>query len=197
MLEETDRLTRLVGSLLILSRKDSGSCSLKHELTDLSALATDVTDCLHVLAEEKDQKLRLEAMGPVYADVDPETMRQALINLLDNAIKYTPSNGEIRVVVGKTPEGEASLEVIDNGPGIAAKHHDKIFDRFYRVDKGRSREVGGTGLGLSIARWAVEANNGRLEFESEEGRGSDFRIVLPIATGHAPEIPTMKGKTEK
>jgi len=180
MLEEADRLTKLVDSLLTLSRADSGAHSLNRAATDLGAFAADVTDCLHVLAEEKGQELTLEASEPVYAEVDSTTLRQALINLLDNAIKYTPCNGTIRVVVGKTPEGEALLEVIDNGPGIPREHHDKIFDRFYRVDKGRSREVGGTGLGLSIARWAVEINNGRLEFESEEGRGSTFCILLPI-----------------
>jgi signal transduction histidine kinase len=127
--------------------------------------------------------LGLEAPGPIYIEVDPATIRQALINLLDNAIKYTPCNGEIRVVLGRTPQGEAVLDVIDNGPGIPREHQDKIFDRFYRVDKGRSREVGGTGLGLSIARWAVEVNDGRIELESVEGQGSDFRIVLPVYNG--------------
>ncbi|MDD5285514.1 MAG: ATP-binding protein [Desulfuromonadaceae bacterium] len=183
MLEEADRLTRLVDSLLILSRADGGSCRLNRESTDLCELASNVTEWLNVLAEEKLQTLSLVAASPVYVNVDPETMRQALINLLDNAIKYTPLNGEIRVVVGTTPEGEALLEVIDNGPGIPPEHHDKIFDRFYRVDKGRSREVGGTGLGLSIARWAVEVNNGRLEFESKVGCGSGFRILLPASNG--------------
>ncbi len=188
MLEEADRLTRLVDSLLTLSRADNGSHNLHRESTDLRQLAKEVTDCLHVLAEEKSQRLELESTSPVYVTIDPETMRQALTNLLDNAIKYTTCNGEIRVVVGTNPEGEASLEVIDNGPGIAQEHRDKIFERFYRVDKGRSREVGGAGLGLSIARWAVEANNGRLEFESKEGGGSDFRILLPITTGQGPDI---------
>ena len=197
MLEEADRLTRLVGSLLTLSRADNDSHSLHRETADLSQLAKEVTDCLHVLAEEKSQRLELDSTSPVYVTVEPETMRQALTNLLDNAIKYTPCNGEIRVVVGKSPEGEASLEVIDNGPGIPLEHRDKIFERFYRVDKGRSREVGGAGLGLSIARWAVEANSGRLEFESEEGGGSDFRILLPITTGQDPDIPNPKGKQEK
>jgi signal transduction histidine kinase len=98
--------------------------------------------------------------------------------LLDNAIKYTPVHGEIRLAVGKSADGAAIVEVTDNGPGIAPEDHALVFERFYRVDKSRSVERG-AGLGLSIAKWAVEANGGRVELESVAGRGSTFRIVLP------------------
>lgn len=179
MLEETDRLTRLVDSLLTLSRADAGTVPFDRERTDLAALAAEVSDCLQVLAEEKEQTLTVTAPVTVYAEADRATLRQALINLLDNAIKYTPTGGHIRVTVGTTPEGEATIAVSDDGPGIGAEHREKIFERFYRVDKGRSREVGGAGLGLSIAQWAVKANNGRLELTSKEGRGCTFSIVLP------------------
>lgn len=179
MLEEADRLAKLVDSLLTLSRADSGMMPFSRELTDLTALAADVTECLRVLAEEKEQSLILEAMEAVFAEVDRTTMRQALINLVDNAIKYAPQNGHIRMVARRNVAGEAIIEVIDDGPGIPKEHQARIFDRFYRVDKGRSRDMGGAGLGLAITRWAVEVNNGRIELESEEGRGSTFRIMLP------------------
>ncbi len=180
MLEETDRLTKLVDSLLTLSRADSGIAPLHRESTDLNMLAAEVADCLQVLAEEKEQSLILDVAEPVFAQVDRATLRQALINLMDNAIKYTPRKGHIRVTVRRTAKDEAMIEVTDDGPGISKEHRDKIFDRFYRVDKGRSREMGGTGLGLAITRWAVEVNDGRIELESEEGQGSIFRVVLPI-----------------
>lgn len=179
MLEETDRLTRLVDSLLTLSRADAGSVVFTRERTDLAALTTEVAECLQVLAEEKAQTLIVSTPAPRYSEVDRTTLRQALINLLDNAIKHTPERGQIQVDVGSTALNESVIAVSDNGPGIAPEHWDKIYERFYRVDKGRSREVGGAGLGLSIARWAVEANQGRLELVSSEGRGCTFRIVLP------------------
>jgi heavy metal sensor kinase len=179
MLEETDRLTRLVDSLLTLSRSDAGSVLFSKEQIDLSALTAEVGDCLHVLAEEKEQTLTITSPSPLHIDADRTTLRQALINLLDNAIKYTPGGGTIKVTVGKTPANEPFIAVNDNGPGIAPEHQNMVYERFYRIDKGRSREVGGAGLGLSIARWAVEANNGRLELESSAGRGCTFRIVLP------------------
>jgi heavy metal sensor kinase len=179
MLEEADRLTRLVDSLMTLSRADSGAISVQRQAVELNLLAADVIDCMQVLAEEKGQELSLDAREPVVAEVDPAILRQALINLVDNAVKYTPANGRIRVAVRRASAGESVIEVIDNGSGIPKEHQANIFDRFYRVDKGRSRETGGVGLGLAIARWAVEANGGRIEVESEEGKGSTFRIILP------------------
>ncbi|AJE04011.1 sensor histidine kinase [Geobacter pickeringii] len=181
MLEEADRLTKLVDSLLTLSRADSGAAPLSRERTDLSALAAEVVDCLQVLAEENGQSLLLEGGEPLFAGVDRTTLRQSLMNLVDNAIRYTPGGGHIRVVTGRSAAGDITLEVADDGPGIPALHRERIFDRFYRIDTGRSPEAGGTGLGLAIARWGAEANGGRIELESEEGRGSTFRIVVPPA----------------
>jgi signal transduction histidine kinase len=110
--------------------------------------------------------------------VDRLVFRQAVINLVDNAIKYSPEGGHVRIMVQDQPQGPA-LEVIDTGSGIGVEDQKRIFDRFYRVDKARSRELGGTGLGLAIARWAVEAHGGHIELESEEDKGSTFRITLP------------------
>jgi heavy metal sensor kinase len=179
MLEEVDRLTRLVESLLTLTRGESGRIQPALERVDLSGLAVSVVEHLRVLAEEKEQSVTIDAAAEVSATCDPAILRLGLINVLDNAIKYTPRKGTIRVGVGETPSGEAAIEVEDTGLGISALHQGRIFERFYRVDQGRSSDAGGTGLGLATARWAVEVNGGRIELESEEGKGSLFRIVLP------------------
>jgi heavy metal sensor kinase len=178
MLEETDRLTRLVDSLLMLSRADAGTLRLEPESFDLSDLAREVASFLGVLAEEKGQAIAIEAGGPVAVRADRALLRQAAVNLLDNAIKYSPRGASIRLRTGDTGK-ERFLEVIDRGLGIAPEHRERVFDRFYRVDSARSREHGGTGLGLAIARRAVLANGGRIELESDAGTGSTFRIVLP------------------
>jgi heavy metal sensor kinase len=179
MLEEVDRLTRLVENLLTLTRGESGRIQPTLEMINLSGLAVSVVEHLRVLAEEREQSLTIDAAAEVSATCDPAILRLGLINVLDNAIKYTPGRGTIRVGVRETSSGEAAIEVEDTGLGISAVHHGRIFERFYRVDQGRSRESGGTGLGLATARWAVEVNGGRIELESEEGKGSLFRIVLP------------------
>jgi len=180
MLEEVDRLTRLVESLLILTRADSGKVQLAPEALDLGELVGHVIDQLRVLADEKQQELTLRAPIRVRAIGDSALIRHALMNLIHNAIKYTPNGGTITVDVNAT-DGRARIEVRDTGPGIPAAHRDRIFDRFYRVDPGRSREEGGVGLGLAIARWAVEANGGHIELASGETDGSLFRVVLPAS----------------
>jgi heavy metal sensor kinase len=188
MLEEVDRLTRLVESLLTLTRADSGKIHLAPEALDLGVLAGSVIDQLRVLADEKQQELTLQAPVPVHAMGDPALVRHALTNVIHNAIKYTPNGGAISVEL-KASLGQAVIEVRDSGPGIPGAHRDRIFDRFYRVDASRSREEGGVGLGLAIARWAIEANGGRIELASGERRGSLFRIFLPAA-----DKPSVQGK---
>ena len=183
MLEEVDRLTRLVESLLTLTRAESGRIQPTLETVNLRGLTVSVVEHLRVLAEEKEQSLTIDAAAEVLARCDPAILQVGLINVLDNAIKYTPARGMIRVGVRETSSGEAAIEIQDTGVGISAVHHGRIFERFYRVDEGRSRESGGTGLGLATARWAVEANGGRIELDSEESKGSLFRIVLPMFVG--------------
>lgn len=185
MLEETSRLTKLVDSLLLLSRADAGTVPVTKVRTDLALLATEACDCVSVLAEEKEQTLSVAAPIPISAEVDRPTLRRALINLLDNAIKYTPARGHIEVAVGIAHGGEATIAVRDDGPGIAAEHREKIYERFYRVDKGRFRELGGAGLGLSIVRWAVNANDGRIELDCPEGKGCTFTMYLPLLQGRS------------
>jgi heavy metal sensor kinase len=178
MLEEADRLARLADSLLTLSRAETGHLRLSLEEVDLVELVRQVSSHLGVLAEEKRQVISIEGTTPVSAKVDRLVIRQALVNLLDNAIKHSPEGARIRVVVGDQGDAPA-VEIMDQGPGIGAEHLEHIFDRFYRVDKARSREQGGAGLGLSIARWAVEIHGGHIEVESTVGKGTTFRVVLP------------------
>jgi len=179
MLEEVDRLTRLVETLLTLTRAESGRVQLVRNVVDLGGLATAVADSLRVLAEERAQTLSVEAEAEIKTTGDASVLRQGLSNLIDNAIKYTPDKGTITVRVAKMSLAEAAIEVRDTGRGIPAEHRDRIFDRFYRIDAARARDSGGLGLGLTISRWAIEAHGGRIEVESEEGKGSLFRIVLP------------------
>jgi heavy metal sensor kinase len=181
MLEEVDRLTRLVESLLALSRADAGQIQLQRTHISLLALAREAGSMVEVLAEEKGQQLDIDGDASLAVDVDRLILRQALVNLLDNAIKYSPANSQISVRVGKGADNQATVDITDHGPGIPREHQAHVFDRFYRVDKARTREWGGAGLGLSIARWAVQAHAGELTLKSEEGQGATFRISLPLA----------------
>ena len=178
MLEETSRLTSLVESLLVLTRADSGRLPMNRKPADIGALVGKAVEDLRVLAEERSQNLTSDLPGGVEIPVDADLLRQAVVNVLDNAIKFTPAGGAIAVALTDRP-GVVGIEVRDGGPGIPEADRDKIFERFYRVEKDRPRDAGGAGLGLAIAKWAVEANGGRIEVESRAGRGSTFRIVLP------------------
>jgi heavy metal sensor kinase len=180
ILEESDRLRQLVDSLLLLSRADAGEIKLQRKFTDLASLARETIDLLSVLAEEKHQTITLNVVDKPVALIDHPSVRQALTNLLDNAIKYSPSESVISITVGVTSRDEAFIEIADSGVGIPEQDIPRIFDRFYRVDKGRSREMGGAGLGLSIASWAVESNGGRIQAESKAHRGSVFRVLFPM-----------------
>jgi heavy metal sensor kinase len=185
MLEEVDRLGNLVDRLLALSRTALGPSQLPREGIDLRALAEELTTQLGVLAEEKQQTLSIDAAGSATAMGDRIALRQSLMNLIDNAIKYTPSGGRIGIRVWETATA-ALLEVHDTGPGIEIDARPRIFDRFYRA--GTTNDHGaatGFGLGLSIAKWGVEASGGTLLLESTQGVGTTFRMQLPRAAEHA------------
>src|SRR5436190_23748774 len=186
MLEEVDRLALLVDHLLTLSRADTGQAKLSVDVVDIPELAEEIAEQLSVLAEEKDQSIKVRFdMVPRWIG-DRVVLRQALLNLVDNAIKYSPVGGRIEVRVAQAPEGTI-IDVSDSGPGIPDELQSRIFDRFYRVDKARSRENGGTGLGLAIAKWAVEVNGGHLTLEPSNGGGSRFRITLPQTAVNSPQ----------
>jgi signal transduction histidine kinase len=138
------------------------------------------------LAEEKHVSLTADGTDPVEVDADPSRLKQVVVNLLDNAVKYTPEGGEVSVSVTQR-DGHAVLEVADTGLGISADDLPHVFERFYRADKARSRQLGGTGLGLSIVRSICLAHGGRVTVNSTEGRGSLFRVELPLATSNRPQ----------
>jgi heavy metal sensor kinase len=179
MLEETDRLTRLVDTLLTLSRADAGHIQMQRTDISLLDLAQEASSLVEVLAEEKQQRISVDGDSTLIVSGDRLILRQALVNLIDNAIKYSPAEAEILVRVAAGKNSQFIVEVVDQGPGVRQEHQSRIFDRFYRVDSARSREWGGAGLGLAIARWAVEIHGGQITLESVEGRGSTFRVALP------------------
>ncbi len=178
MLEEADRLTRLIDALLVLARADAGEAKLSVAELDLGDLAREVAHQLRVLAEERGQEVVVDADVPLLVRGDRLLLRQAAMNLVDNAIKHGVEGRPVRITARRNG-ATAVLEVVDQGPGIAEAHRERVFDRFYRTDRSRSREAGGAGLGLSLVKWAADAHGGRVELETAEGRGSTFRLVLP------------------
>jgi heavy metal sensor kinase len=190
MLEEVDRLTRLVKSLLVLSRADARHVHLQLTNISLLALAREASAVVEVLAEEKGQRIEIEGGDPhLLIHADRLILRQAVVNLLDNSIKYSPENTRILVKIAAEPAGQVSLQITDQGPGIPPEHQAHVFDRFYRLDKARTREWGGAGLGLSITRWAVDAHGGKISLPSDEGQGATFRIYLPLAMSSSVSDP--------
>jgi heavy metal sensor kinase len=187
MLEESGRLSHLVESLLAIARTDAGQIRVERVPIAILPLVREAASLIEVLAEEKDQELSIEGTDPVEVLADPVILRQVLINLLDNAIKYSPTGETIWIRVRGIDDRIVAIEVEDRGPGIALEHQDKVFDRFYRVDEARSREAGGAGLGLAIAKWGAEIHGGRLELHSPAGAGCLFRFLLPIFPGSVPD----------
>ena len=183
MNNEVDRLTRIINKLLELTKMDNQRTmeENKFELTNVSEIVLAIAKSLYPLAEKKGIRFTCEVQGDIYILLDKDRIWEAIYNIADNSIKYTPENGEVRISVEKD-EQNAIISVKDNGIGIAPENQHMIFDRFYRVDKARARETGGTGLGLAIALSGVELHGGNIEVESEEGKGSLFRIILPIIT---------------
>ena len=179
MLEEVDRLAGLVDRLLTLSRAETGEARLSREPIDLKALADSVVSDLAVLAEEKGQTVVVEADGASRAMGDRLMLRQALMNLVDNAIKFSAANSAIAIRVSQSG-ARALVDVVDRGPGVPAAAREHIFDRFYRASG--SEQANGTGLGLSIAKSAVDANGGTLTLERSDASGSTFRMTVPGAT---------------
>jgi len=160
---------------------------------DLGQLTRDVVSSLGILAEERNQRLAIDVADGVLVKADRLVLREAITNVVDNAIKYSPQGSTIHIRV-QSNNGRAILTVADEGAGIAPEHRERIFDRFFRLDEARSRENGGTGLGLAIARWAVEVNGGQITVDSGATGGSIFRIALP--TGDAAATPHREHATQ-
>lgn len=177
--QEANRMGRLVTDLLQLSKFDYNKVNLKKMMFPLDEMTKNVCEKMQFTAREKNHNLEcvVTVVPPsVYADRD--SIEQVIVNIISNSIKYTPEGGEIKVYVGSI-NNNAYIKVIDNGIGIPAKDLDRIFERFYRVDKARSRKMGGTGLGLSIVKEIIDANNGTIDIRSEVNKGTEVIVTLP------------------
>jgi two-component system phosphate regulon sensor histidine kinase PhoR len=180
----TEQLTLLVDDLLHLSRLESSHAVPAAREVNLSDVVSQVAELMQPSADQKGHELIVDS-----AEIQPvmgnsEYLERAVSNLIENAIKYTPNGGKISITA-RARDSQAIIEVADNGIGIAAEDLHRIFERFYRVDRSRSREMGGTGLGLSIVKHVAQAHHGSVEVESTPGQGSTFRIKLPIKVAAA------------
>lgn len=184
---EVDRLTRMVGDLMLLAQAESGKLPLDNKIVDIDTILLEVFRQMKVLA--KDQiKLKIGEIDQVLVCGDRDRLKQVLVNLISNAIKYTPSGGEVIVSLGKQGN-QGRIIVSDNGPGIPEEDLPYIFERFYRAEKSRirSKDGKGFGLGLSIAYWIVKSHHGRIEVNSKRGEGTTFCVWLPLAQGNCQE----------
>jgi len=176
-IERFDHLNRMINDLILLSKFDSSQAELKMASLRLDLLVQDMGSLFKVLAEQRGVDLQMDRVQEVTIMGDKVRLQQLFTNLIDNAIKYT-TEGSIRITVEKDEEN-AVVQLVDTGIGIPREEQEKIFKRFYRVDKSRSKESGGVGLGLSIAEWIAKAHQGRIEVNSELNRGSTFTVYLP------------------
>jgi heavy metal sensor kinase len=180
VLEEVARLEHLVSGLLVLSRLDAGEVQREWLDVDLVQLTASTVEQMRLMAEDRGIQLELATAAPLIVRGDRGRLKQVIVNLLDNAIRFTPRGGTVTLRTGKSG-ADVVLEVVDTGIGIPAAALARVFDRFYRVDEARSRDDGGAGLGLSIARSICLAHGGQIEVHSEVGHGSCFRLRLPFA----------------
>jgi two-component system, OmpR family, sensor kinase len=193
--QESGRLTRLVGGLLLLAQAESGKLALNMKRVELDLLLTEVFQEMTILAGNK-VHIRLNEIDQAYVNGDRDRLKQVFINLVANAVQYTPQGGEVFLSLEKIGE-QARVIIRDTGPGIPAEDLPHIFERFYRAEKSRTRrETTGFGLGLSIANWIVERHGGRIEVNSQEGKGTTFAIWLPLDKGNIqPDSQKPQGTT--
>jgi signal transduction histidine kinase len=175
--EESDRVLTMLNTLMDITEAEHGMMRLHRERTSVSELIEDVLEVYRLIAEEKRLEIKIDFSGPCYADVDPNRMKQALANLIDNAIKYTPEGGRIAVACEQADQSIA-VYVRDNGIGIPPEEQPRIWERLYRGDKSRGQR--GLGLGLSLVKAVVEAHGGQVTVRSVPGSGSEFTVRLPI-----------------
>jgi two-component system, OmpR family, sensor kinase len=176
--DEMERMSRLLGDLLLLARADTGGLPLRFEPVELDNVLFDVYRQISRI--DKPVTVELSEVDQVIVLGDEDRLKQVILNLVDNSIKYTSPGGSVDLRLSKE-DGRAILSVIDTGIGIPAEDLPHIFDRFYRVDKARNREQGGSGLGLAIVKWVVQAHGGRIQVESSVGAGTTFLVTLPLA----------------
>jgi signal transduction histidine kinase len=181
IISETDRLANLVGQMLTLARADTGVTPAEMAPVDLAALAQDTAREMRLLASENGTTIEAKTSGSAIVEGDELRLRELLTILIDNSLKYSEAGARIDVKVGGG-HGKAVVQVSDNGRGIPDEALPRIFDRFYRADRARSRELGGSGLGLAIARWIAETHGGTIRINSEVGRGTMVTVELPLVS---------------
>src|SRR5574341_1673917 len=182
-LEEVERMSRLVEDLLLLSRADAGALRWDRGPVELDRLVEELAKQAEVLGRCRGVHVGIQSLEPLIVQGDDQRLRQLLLNLLDNAVKYSAPGGRVTLSLQQVTSSKpwAEIAVQDTGIGIPADTLPRIFERFYRVDQARSREAGGAGLGLCIAKTIAEAHGGRIEVQSTPGAGSTFRLLLPLA----------------
>ena len=178
---ETDRLSGIVGQMLTLARADAGQAALSLSDVELGELTADAVRQMSLLAEPREIDIDLQADGSLNVRGDPDRLRELLVILLDNAIKYSDSGTSVQVRL-QPLAGRAQIQISERGRGIPSEALPHIFDRFYRVDKSRSRELGGAGLGLSIAKWIVDSHRGTIRVESVPQEGTSVTVELPVSS---------------
>lgn len=181
---EVERMSRLVSDLLLLARADYGGLTLDLEPLDLDTTISEVYRDAKVLASTRNIMFAIHDFQPVRVQGDPDRLKQLFLNLVSNAIKFTPEGGNVIVNLRRSYD-DAIVEVIDTGIGIAPEDLPHVFDRFYQADPARVRKGEGSGLGLSIAKWIVDAHNGQIEVSSDLGKGTTFTVLIP----HIEEKP--------
>ncbi|HXG48200.1 MAG TPA: ATP-binding protein [Methylomirabilota bacterium] len=177
--KHTDRLTYLIEDLLAISRLESGRVIMNRDVVHLRDEIQRVVDDLNSRATEKQTMVENTVPAALTARADADRLQQVLFNLIENAIKYGRPRGHVVIAGHERPDGKVELSVRDDGPGIPSEARDRVFERFYRVDRARSRETGGTGLGLSIVKHIVQAHGGEVWLKSELGQGTTFFFTLP------------------
>jgi two-component system, OmpR family, sensor kinase len=189
---EVDRLTRMVGDLMLLAQAEAGKLPLDRRVVDLDTVLLEVFRQMKVLARDQ-IKLKIGEIDQVLVCGDRDRLKQVLVNLISNAIKYSPPNSEVIVTLGKQGS-QGRLIVTDNGPGIPQEDLPYIFERFYRGEKSRirSKDGKGFGLGLSIAYWIVRGHDGRIEVSSQMGKGTTFCVWLPLSEGECKDLPQLE-----
>jgi signal transduction histidine kinase len=186
MLEEVVRLARIVEGLLLVSRLEAGEGQMKRESVNLAEIASSVAEQMELLCQDKLLTFNCDTRRPVIVEGDEIRLRQVVVNLIDNAIKYTPEGGTITLVV-RSEGQKAMLEVSDTGIGISPEARPKVFDRFFRAEEARTNRTPGSGLGLSIVKTIVEAHGGSVSVESNENLGTKCRVELALGEAKNPD----------
>ena len=177
--QESAYMSSVIGKLLFLARSDAGKEQLNFEDVDLKELITGLSANIETLAIDKGIKFTVDAKENLIVNGDKVKLRQLFINILENAVRYTPTGGNISVLLEKK-DSNAVTAISDTGIGIPPEHLPHIFERFYRVDKARSRADGGVGLGMAIAKYIADSHGGKIEVESQVGKGTTITVTIPL-----------------